>query len=82
MATMLTTDPAQLKPLAEAYEAVKEHQKRLFRFDPEQKFSCYSTTLGTLRIKPALGSPVPLMKEIYEKSVASVQLIAGPEAMK
>lgn len=82
LATMLTTDPAQLKPLAEAYEAVKEHQKRLFHYDPEQKFNCYSTTLGKLRVKPALGSPLPLMKEIYEKSVQSVQLIAGPEAVK
>jgi len=78
LAEMLTTDPAQLKPLAEVYAAVKEHQKRLFRYDPAQKFSCYSTTLGGLRIKPELGSPVPLMKELYEKSRETVESIAGP----
>lgn len=78
LAEMLTTDPEQLRPIAEAYEAVKAHDKLLFRFDPAQKFSCYSTTLGELRSRPALGSPVPLMKEIYEKSRESVLSIAGP----
>ena len=38
-------------------------------------------TLGKLRIRPGLGNPMPLMKEIYEKSVASVESIAGPEAV-
>jgi hypothetical protein len=78
LAEMLTTDPAQLRPIAEAYEGVKEHQKRLFRYDAAQKFSCYSTTLGQLRVKPELGNPVPLMKELYEKSRETVESIAGP----
>jgi len=82
LAGMLTTDPTQLKPLAEAYAAVQEHQKRLFRFDLAQKFSCYSTSLGELRLKPELGNPVPLMKELYEKSRETVQSIAGPEAVR
>jgi hypothetical protein len=74
---MLTTDKEQLKELSAAYDAVKEHSKRLFRFDPQQKFTCYGTTLGQLRTRPALGSPIPLMKEIYESSEALVRTWAG-----
>jgi hypothetical protein len=78
LAGKLTTDPSQTKELAAAYEAVKEHSKLLFRYDPGQKFSCYMTTLGQLRTKPALGSPIPLMKEIYESSQQFVEKFTGP----
>jgi hypothetical protein len=76
---MLTTDPEQLKYLAQNYDAVKEEQKRLFRFDPAQKFSCYRTPLGQLGTPPSLGSPVPLMKELYEQSKTLVESIVGPD---
>lgn len=79
LASMLTTDPEQLKYIAAAYDAVMEHEKRLFRYDPAQKFSCYNTTLGQLRIKPSLGSPVPLMKELYEKSKQLIESAVGPD---
>jgi len=79
LASMLTTDPEQLKYLARNYDAVKEDQKRLFRFDPGQKFSCYSTPLGQLKIAPSLGSPVPLMKELYEQSKTLIESIVGPD---
>ena len=79
LASKLTTDPEQLKALAEAYDAVKEHNPRLFRFESPQKFSCYSTPLGQLRIPPSLGSPVPLMKEIYDKSKELIESIVGPD---
>ena len=79
LASMLTTDPEQLKYLAQNYDAVKEDQKRLFQFDPTQKFSCYRTTLGQLRTTPSLGSPVPLMKELYEKSKELIESIVGPD---
>jgi len=78
LAGMLTTDKDQLKELAAAYEAVKEHSKLLFRYDPQQKFTCYTTTLGQLRTRPALGSPLPLMKEIYDASVQLVEKYTGP----
>jgi hypothetical protein len=67
-----------MKELSVAYEAVKEHSKLMFRYDPGQKFSCYTTTLGQLRTKPALGSPIPLMKEIYESSQQFVEKFTGP----
>jgi len=79
LASMLTSDPEQLKLLAQNYDAVKEDDKRLFRFDPSQKFSCYQTPLGQLRVTPSLGSPVPLMKELYERSRTLVESIVGPD---
>ncbi len=78
LSAMLTTDKDQLKELSTALDTVNEHTKLLFRYDPQQKFSCYSTTLGQLRTKPALGSPVPLMKEIYDESVRLVEKYTGP----
>ena len=79
LASMLTTDPEQMKYLAEAYDAVKEHQEKLFRYRPEQKLSCYNTTLGELRTRPALGNPLPLMKELYGKSKEYVEEFVGPD---
>jgi hypothetical protein len=79
LASMLTTDPEQMKYLAQSYDAVKEEEKKLFRFDPALKFSCYRTSLGQLRTAPSLGSPVPLMKDLYEKSKTLVESIVGPD---
>jgi hypothetical protein len=79
LASMLTTDPEQLKYIAQNYDSVKEEQKTLFRFDPAQKFSCYRTPLGQLRNAPSLGSPVPLMKELYEQSKTLIESIVGPD---
>lgn len=81
LSTQLTTDPEQIKHLAANYDDVKEHAARLFRFDPALKFSCYRTTLGGLRRKPDLGSPLPLMRELYEKSRDLVEGAAGPEVL-
>jgi hypothetical protein len=78
-ASLLTTDPEQMKYLAAAYDTVKEHQSRLFRFDPHQKFSCYSVPLGQLARRPSLGNPVPLMKELYDESRALVEGAVGPD---
>lgn len=79
LASKETTDPEQLKYIAAAYDGVREHEKKLFRYDPAQKFSCYDTTLGQLRVKPSLGSPMPLMKEIYEKSRQLIEGSVGPD---
>lgn len=79
LASKETTDPEQLKYISAAYDGVKEHEKKLFRYDPAQKFSCYDTTLGHLRVKPSLGSPLPLIKELYEKSRQLIETIVGPD---
>ena len=55
LAAMLTTDPQQLKPLAEAFDTVAQHAPLLFQFDPALKFSCYDAPLGQLRRKPGTG---------------------------
>ena len=78
-AAMLTTDPEQLKPLAEAFDTVAAHAPRLFHFDPAQKFACYDTTLGELRTKPALGSPLHLMHQIYAESLQFMIASVGPD---
>jgi Glycosyl hydrolase family 67 C-terminus len=78
-AAMLTTDPDQLKPLAEAFDTVAVHAPKLFHYDPAQKFECYSVPLGQLRTKPNLGSPVRLMHEIYTRSLAFMEASVGPD---
>lgn len=78
-AAMLTTDPEQLKPLAEAWDTVAKTAPLLFHFDPAQKFSCYNVPLGQLRRKPALGTPLPLMREIYERSLEFMEQSVGPD---
>ena len=79
LAAQQMTDPEQLKYLAAAYDGVREHAPRLFRYDPAQRFSCYNVPLGQLRIKPTLGSPLPLMKELYDKSKQLIEGIVGPD---
>src|SRR5207248_5787933 len=58
---------------------MREHAPRLFRYDPAQRFSCYNVPLGQLRIKPSLSSPLPLMKELYDKSKQLIEGIVGPD---
>ena len=78
-AAMLTTDPAEIKPLAEAFDTVTQHAPKLFHYDPAQKFTCYDVPLGQLRTKPNLGSPLRLMHEIYTKSLAFMEASTGPD---
>ncbi len=78
LAANLTTDPEQLRPLAEAYDLVQQHAARLFQFDPAQKFTCYDTTLGQLRVRPSLGNPMPLMKQLYAESKKLIEESVGP----
>jgi hypothetical protein len=76
---MLTSDPEQMKHLAQAYDTVSQHKPLLFRYDPKQQFSCYDRPLGELRVKPGLGDPLPLMKELYDKSRAYLEEAIGPD---
>lgn len=76
--TLLTTDPDQMRPLALSYDAVHAHAPRLFQYRPGQRFSCYSVPLGRLPRRPSLGSPLPLMNELYAKSRALVEGAMGP----
>ncbi len=78
-AAMLTTDPEQLQPLAAAFDTVTEHAPRLFQFDPAQKFTCYDVSLGELRVKPNLGSPLRLMHELYTQSLTFMEESVGPD---
>jgi hypothetical protein len=79
-AEMLTTDPEQMRFLAQAYDVVQEQRKKLFLFDSAQTFSCYDVPLGQLP-KPSLGSPVALMRELYDASRACVESAVGPSAL-
>jgi len=80
-AAMLTTDPEQLKFLAQAFDVIQAHRKTLFRFDPAQQFSCYDVPLGQLPTKPSLGSPVGLMRELYDASRTCIESAVGPDAL-
>lgn len=79
-AELLTTDPEQMRFLTQAYDVVQEQRKKLFLFDPAQTFSGYDAPLGELP-KPSLGSPVALMRELYDKSRACVETAVGPDAL-
>ena len=79
-AELLTTDPEQMRFLAQAYDVVQEHRKKLFLFDTAQTFSGYDVPLGQLP-KPSLGSPVKLMRELYDASRACVESAVGPDAL-
>jgi hypothetical protein len=79
-AEMLTTDPGQLRFLAQAYDVIQAQRKRLFTFDPAQRFSGYDVPLGELP-KPSLGSPVPLMRELSGAARACVEAAVGPDAL-
>jgi hypothetical protein len=76
---MLTTDPEQMKHLAQAYDEVQLHQDRLFQFDPRQQFSGYNVPLGQLSKRPSLGTPMPLMRELYNESKRFVEDSVGPD---
>jgi hypothetical protein len=79
LAAKLTTDPAQMKELAAAYDLIAVEAHKLFQYDPAQKMSCYRVPLGELTHKPALGSPVPLMHDIYDQSLRFVLDSVGPD---
>ena len=70
-----------MKFLAASYDAVKEHQAKLFRFDPQHRFSCYRGSLGQLAVPPSLGDPMPLMRELYDSSRKLVEESVGPDRL-
>jgi len=80
-AAMLTTDPEQMKHLAAAYDMVEKQRRELFKIDPAATFSCWAVPVGQLEVKPGLGSPQPLMQEIYQTSLKFVQDSVGPDGL-
>ena len=80
-AEQFKSDPGQMAYLATAYDEVREHYKRMFRFDPQQQFSGYDVSLGELPAKPSLGNPLPLMNELYQASLTLVQGALGPDSV-
>ena len=77
LAAKLTTDPKQMKELADAYDVVEAEQPKLFQFDPAKKMSCYRVPLGQIGRAPNLGNPRSLMHEIYTQSLAFVMESVG-----
>src|SRR6185312_482272 len=84
LAAKLTTDPKQMKELAEAYDLIEAEAPKLFQYDPAAKFSMYRVTLGELgqpgvrgSRAPALGNPRPLMHDIYNQSLRFVEESVG-----
>jgi hypothetical protein len=78
---MRTTDPQQIKYIADSYDKIMAGAKTMFQFDPVLQFSCYSGTLEDInrRHRIGLGSPVGLMREIYATSRGYVEDITGPD---
>jgi hypothetical protein len=77
LAAKLTTDPKQMKELADAYDLIEAEQPKLFQFDKALKISMYKVTMGELQRPPTLGNPRSLMHEIYTQSLAFVQESVG-----
>jgi hypothetical protein len=80
-AGLLTGDANQMKYLATAFDEVQKHYRRMFKYDPKQRFSCYSVPLGELPADPTLGTPLPLMTQLYQSSLALVVQSLGPESI-
>lgn len=78
-ASMLTTDPGQMKYLAQAYDTVQTHARLLFQYGAGQKFSCYDVPMGDLYWRPSLGNPRPLMRQLYDESKTFVEDAVGPD---
>jgi hypothetical protein len=78
---MLTTDASQMQYLAAAYDQIHKHYQLMFRFNPNQRFSCYYVPLGQLPARPSLGSPLPLMDQLYQGSLAFVEQALGPDSV-
>jgi hypothetical protein len=74
-------DAEQMRHLAASWDAVQQHYRRMFRFDPTQQLSGYDVPLGRLPSKPSLGSPLPLMTELYQESRALVEQSLGRDSV-
>ena len=90
LAAKLTTDPKQMKELADAYDLIEAEAPKLFQFDPAMKISMYRVPLGEVGETapgarpgrgrgPALGNPRSLMHDIYSQSLAFVMESVGPD---
>jgi hypothetical protein len=79
LAAKLTTDPKQMKELAEAYDTIEAEQPKLFQYDKAQKISMYRVPLGEIGRPPALGNPRSLMHELYAQSLQFVMENVGAD---
>jgi len=75
--SMRTTDPEQIKFIAQAYDSIKIHKDKLFLYDDNFKFSCYDALFGELNRPPSLGNPIYLISELYIRSLQLVEEIVG-----
>jgi hypothetical protein len=84
LAAKLTTDPKQIKELAESYDLIEAEAPKLFQYDKAAKFSMYRVPLGELGTAgargsraPGLGNPRSLMHDIYNQSLRFVEESVG-----
>ena len=67
----------ELKPIDEAFGEIRAHGGMLFRHDPSLRLSCFPDPVGERPV--TLGSPVPLMRDIYTNAVKLVEKVSGPQ---
>lgn len=79
--SLRNADPSQLDSIAQSYHKVIQYKDSLFQYNDDEKFSCYDLPLDEInKIRTiGLGDPVPMMKEIYDKSKQYTEEITGPD---
>ncbi|SFV34614.1 hypothetical protein [Thermoflavifilum thermophilum] len=78
--SLRTTDTTQFQCIVDSYKRVAQLKDSLFQFNPDLIFSPYHHTLGEInRMRHiSLGSPLPLMRDIYTESQKYVEEFTGP----
>lgn len=78
--SLRTTDTSEMNAVAASMKEVEYYKDSLFQYNPQLQFSSYDMPLGQINQMRhiGLGSPLPLMKEIFDKSKQYVEGIMGP----
>ncbi len=77
LSRMQQGDLEELKAVKACFDVVRACGKDLFAHDPDSKMSFYPDRLGNHEI--TLGSPVRLMREIWETALERTEKILGPQ---
>ena len=70
----------ELNGIEAAFNVIRAQGGKLFRHDPSLRLSCYQEPVGDRPI--TLGSPIPLMRDIYTNAVQLVEKVGGPQKAK
>jgi len=78
--SLRTTDTTEFYKIESSYNRVKQLKDSLFQFDANLVLSPYLHPLGEINRmrRISLGSPVPLMEEIYTESKKYAEEFTGP----